>query len=135
MQRSRGRKELNVVKNHPLPPPSCLFSPLTLRSTAPLLLNASVTGPPNSRALFILLLPRAVSGTSCFASQDDSQNPLGTTVPLAHPFPFLQISCPLCLCCRGSNPHPQPASCAACLHRGQCQACRTICLHKGEGDI
>ena len=42
---------------------------------------------------------------SCFASQDESRDPLGTTVPLARPFLLVQISCPLCLC---SPPNPRP---------------------------
>lgn len=118
MQRSWGSKELYVLKNHPVPPRSCLFGPLALRSAATPLLNASATGPPNSRALFILLSPRAVSGTSCFASQDDSRDPLGTTVPLARPSLFAQISCPLCLCCCSSTPSPltpTPTSFLCCV--------------------
>ena len=141
-----GRKELDVLKNHPLPPRSCLFRPLTLRSTATPLFNASVTGPPNSRALFTLLLPRAVSGTSCFASQDDSQGPLGTTVqgdhplgplgppmgPMAHPFLFIQTSCSLCLCCRG----PPSTSFLCCMSsQRSVPSLQDYLPNRGEGDI
>ena len=127
-----GRKELDLLEDHPPPLRSCLFRPLTLCSTAVPLFNASITGPPNSMTQFVLLLPRALSGISCFTGHVVISR--SSWAPWL-PWPTHSCSYRFLVLSAFATMASPPAACAACLHRGQCQACRTICLHGGERDI
>lgn len=131
VQRPWGRKELDLLEDSP-PLRSRLFRPLALCPTAVPLFNSPVTGPPSSMTQSVLLLPRALRGTSCFTGHVVISR--SSWAPRL-PWPTHSCSYKFLVLSAFATMASPPAACAACLHRGQCEACRTVCLHGGERDI